>query len=74
MNNSKEQHKKIKAQQKAKKELDTEIQCKECCIAFKDRKSYQRHMSDEHQGLTGTPYSFPRNCENFASDFFGFSL
>ena len=29
MNNSKEQHKKMKAQQKAKKELDTEIQCKE---------------------------------------------
>ena len=54
MNNSKEQHKKMKAQQKAKKEIDTEIQCKECCIAFKDRKSYQRHMSDEHQGLTGT--------------------
>ena len=54
MNNSKEQHKKIKAQHKAKKELEMEYQCKECCIAFKDRKSYQRHMSDEHQGSTGT--------------------
>ena len=53
MNNSKEQHKKMKAQQKAKKDIEMEIQCKECCIAFKDRKSYQRHMSDEHQGSTG---------------------
>ena len=54
MNNSKEQHKKIKAQQKAKKELDLEYQCKECCIAFRDRKSHQRHMTDEHEGAPGT--------------------
>ena len=53
MNNSKEQHKKIKSNQKARKELDVEYKCKECCIAFKDRKSYQKHMSDEHEGLTG---------------------
>ena len=56
MNNSKEQHKKLKAQKKAKKELDLEYHCKECCIAFPDRKSYQRHMSDEHQSLTDHQY------------------
>ena len=56
MLNSREQHKKIRAQQKIREEAEMEYQCKDCCIAFKDRKSYQRHMTQEHENKTEHQY------------------
>ena len=56
MMNSREQHKKIRAQQRIREESEMEYQCTDCCIAFQDKKSHQRHMAEEHENKTEHQY------------------
>ena len=54
--NSVDLHKKLKKQEKKKKESEMEYECSDCCIAFQDRKSHQAHMIEEHSDSVENPF------------------
>ena len=51
-----ELHKQLKKKEKRKKDAEMEYECSDCCIAFRDRKSHQNHMIEEHSEMEGNPF------------------